>query len=720
MLLGNGTFGAMVWGGENVLRITLGRSDFWDHRGGIEWPEERTWKRVLACLEKGDEAGLRRLFYREEPVPGMTARPSVLPIGRWDIRFAKSFHLATGKLNLERGEASVSIITRLGVRPVLILADMNAPLLRMTFPQGIKPNSILRVPAWKYVGEYLESVGFSPPKKFSSGGLSGWILDRPADPPLCVARRIVDNNIYFVAVFGSGQRDAKRNAADLINSATEEGPAEFRRRNRNWWRAYWERVPKVEIPNERLQLQYNSGIYKFASFANPDGPPATLQGPWVEEYRMPPWSNDYHFNINVQMCYWPALSGNRLESLDRLFDMIESWKPVLRENARRFVGIADGILLPHANDDRGMNMGGFWTGAIDHGSTAWIARLMFRRYRFSMDKTFLRERAYPFMAGAMRVYEEMLERTGGTWALPVGPSPEYGGDAFDAWGKNASFQLACIHRLIEDLLESCRVLGIEPKAEWLEIREKLPKACLVGPEGRERIGLWEGKGLDESHRHHSHLAGIHPFDIIDPDDPTWRNVVSRTLGEWVARGWGEWSAWSFPWAAMIYTRLGLPDMAELLLEIWDRVFVNEGEGTMYMPQFPGLTSPGGGPVSRGERSDIMQMDSGMGAVAAISEMLLQSRQGVHHVFPGVPDRWEEASFDSMLADGAFLVSARLKEGAARWVQIKGLTRGTFVLARPWDGPAVVKRTGRPDKRSRGKVLRIALKKGETAEVVPCP
>lgn len=139
---------------------------------------------------------------------------------------------------------------------------------------------------------------------------------------------------------------------------------------------------------------------------------------------------------------------------------------------------------------------------------------------------------------------------------------------------------------------------------------------------------------------------------------------------------------------------------------------------MYMPQFPGLTSPGGGALSRGERSDIMQMDSGMGSVAAVFEMLLQSRQGVHHVFPGVPDRWQEVSFDSILADGAFLVSARRTEGAVLRVRIESLARGTFLLARPWDRPAIVKRTGKPDKKSRSKVIRIALRAGETAEVVP--
>ena len=34
MLLANGTVGVMIWGQDNILRITLNRSDFWLHRPG--------------------------------------------------------------------------------------------------------------------------------------------------------------------------------------------------------------------------------------------------------------------------------------------------------------------------------------------------------------------------------------------------------------------------------------------------------------------------------------------------------------------------------------------------------------------------------------------------------------------------------------------------------------------------------------------------------------
>src|SRR5205814_1653792 len=142
-----------------------------------------------------------------------------------------------------------------------------------------------------------------------------------------------------------------------------------------------------------------------------------------------------------------------------------AWQPRLRENARSFAGIGGGLLLPDAVGGRCTGMGGFWTGAVDHGSTAWTAQLMWLYYRYTMDEPFLRETAYPFLRAALRVYEVMLEEdrrppttddrppsdterstvgsspvggrssvVGGRLTLPVSVSPEFGGAGAQAWG----------------------------------------------------------------------------------------------------------------------------------------------------------------------------------------------------------------------------------------------------------------------------------------------
>ena len=95
LLQANGTLGTMIWGEKNILRITLGRVDFWDHRGGLPWTEMQSYECIRDCLGRGDEVGLRGLFEEVERDEGVPQRPSILPIGRLGIDFGRGARLKT-------------------------------------------------------------------------------------------------------------------------------------------------------------------------------------------------------------------------------------------------------------------------------------------------------------------------------------------------------------------------------------------------------------------------------------------------------------------------------------------------------------------------------------------------------------------------------------------------------------------------------------------------
>ena len=101
VLLGNGTLGALVWGTGSELRITLGRADHWDHRGGMPWTEKTSYRAIRDCLERGDEPRLRALFEQIEEREGEPRRPTVLPVGMWT-------HLGEGALAPPRSKWSVA------------------------------------------------------------------------------------------------------------------------------------------------------------------------------------------------------------------------------------------------------------------------------------------------------------------------------------------------------------------------------------------------------------------------------------------------------------------------------------------------------------------------------------------------------------------------------------------------------------------------------------
>jgi len=75
--------------------------------------------------------------------------------------------------------------------------------------------------------------------------------------------------------------------------------------------------------------------------------------------------------------------------------------------------VEDGHLLPHAVDDRGMCMGSFWTGNMDHCSTAWEAQLFRLAHRYEPDRGFPRDRDMARPVGT----------TGQSRLLPPGQPP---------------------------------------------------------------------------------------------------------------------------------------------------------------------------------------------------------------------------------------------------------------------------------------------------------
>ncbi len=707
--LGNGRTGLIVWGGGSTLRITVGRADLWDHRGGMPWTERQNYHDIRARLEANDEAGIRDLFRPETArTPGQPAKPSVLPLGRIDLTLVEGWELTSARLVLEAGEVHVGYARGEATKEMRVSLHPEHDFAWVVNVADVA--SVAPVTSWDLLGDRLESLSFEPPVALAGaaddGPAGGWFWALPNDPGVWVAWGAAGRgaaasgpagrNALVIAAGRASEAEAADGARTAAFASIDLERAD--EETRAWWRRYWQRVPRIGLPNATLQEIHDYGLYLFAGLTNPRGVAATLQGPWIEEYDFPPWSSDYHFNINVQMCYSPAVRAGLFDHLRPLFDLVWSWRDRLRRNARNFIGVEDGYMLPHAVDDRCTCMGTFWTGTIDHACTAWVAQMMYDYADYSGDVEFLREVALPFMRGVFAVYRAMMEDDGEALRLPVTVSPEYRGASMDAWGANASFQLAAVHRLCDNLIAAAAAVGEAPDPAWDEVSRRLPQATLTGDES-PRIALWEGVDLEESHRHHSHLAGIVPFDTIDPLSDEWSTIVANSLRHWIGEGMGLWSGWCVSWASQLHARVHNGEGAELLLELWRRVFTNEGRGSMHDAVMNGLTlmgappllpqgdAGGGGDSGKGSttgniltQAERMQLDGAMGAVAAVQEMLLYAQRGVIHVFPAIPESWPGASFERMRAPGGLVVSGWY-ESADAWTVEIAATRAASVAVR---------------------------------------
>lgn len=751
ILMGNGLFGAIVWG-DKRLCITLNRADFWDHRNHLPLTEKMSYANIRKIWADGDRAAMNTLVRRtdsrdplyesaksDQPdksknttirdplnrpaISGLPENPSGLPMGRIELDFGADAKIVSARLDMLDGCLEVHVDIG-GLRhTVRLFVLIDQPMLLIELDDESILKDIITVPSWKFLGDYFKSISFDPPQMLNEPGLTGWIQMRPDDPYMCLACSKTAGRLTVSSVYGKTSADAKANALSLIDDIKEKNITEIYKESKSWWNEYWLDVPEVNIPSAKAEETYYYGMFKFAGLTHPNGMAALLQGPWVEEHMMPECSNDYHFNINAQMCYWPAYMGNRLEHLKPLFKKLKEWEPIMRHNAKMLVGIDDGLYLTMAVSDIGEYKGGYWLNLIDFSATGWIAHLIWLYYKYSMDKDFLRDTAYPFMKGIMRTFEEILEEENGKMTIPLSTAPEYHEFTLKAGGKDPSMQLACIHFLLEALIESSNVLNVdkEKSQQWQRLKEKVqPYATIIGKNynwwnpPQKRIALWEGQDLEWSHRHHSHLACIHPFDTADRDNEDFRQLLASTINHWIAKGPGEWIAFSFVWASIIHSRLGDGQAAHLFFDLWHRLFTDEYSDTFEIAVAPGLTTWSEDPESP---HALMQMDAQMGAVNAIQEMLIHTVRGSLTVFPAVPRAWKNISFKNIRAEGAFLVTAVMSDGNIERIEITSEKGGTIKIKNNIAKKVIIVRQA-GEETTNSKLLVIETAQTERITIIP--
>ena len=699
-VLGNGKIGCLIWGQDNVFHITIGCADLWDHRGGMPICARQNWKDICQALHERNEKKIDDIFRQTQA--GSVRQPSLIPVGRISVVMPQSWRLVRYDLILENGVTEIVIQNRQGKEQrIRFCCDMTCR--QGLVGKGIPEKSeVCLIPSWNiFRGQdfkkfelcehnSLEEHGFSPPERWKDGNRQAFLQPFPADSACIAILQHSEDELSFNLMRGT--KPLKTYTKVYLGSFSD-----LLRGSSSWWKNYWNRVPSVALDHDGLEQIYFHGMYKYGIMTNPAGPPPGLQGPWIEDDRLPPWQGDYHFNINVQMCLSPGLRAGLDDHLKRFFEMIFSWREILRRNAENFVGIKDGYMLPHAVDDRCTCMGSFWTGSADHACAAWISQIMFDYCDINTDWDYLRDKVYDFMRGTMRVFQMMLvQKTDGSLELPVSVSPEYRDARINAWGINSSFQLAAIHRLARNLLKAASILKIKPDPFWQEVEEKLPLCSIAGKGPDQEIALWKGLKLRESHRHHSHLGGLVPFDIFDLHDPEWKKIIERSIFHWTKNGLGAWTGWAMPWGSQIRSRLKHAEMAVLTLELWQRCFNNEGGASLHDAWFPGLT------FIACERGEIMQIDGAMGSVSAVQDILAHAMNGELHFFYGVPLAWKYAEMTGLKLSGGITASGRFERGKTRYLN---LTAGR-------DAEIHIRTADCPNR------LTLTLCRGETAELKP--
>lgn len=403
------------------------------------------------------------------------------------------------------------------------------------------------------------------------------------------------------------------------------------------------------------------GRYLLVSSSRPGTLPANLQGLWTKT-DFNPWSCDYHTNVNIQANYWPAETANLAECHLPLFDYMNGY---LLESGKKTAELCygtRGCVVHHLSDIYGFTLpaDGPW-GLWPHGAS-WLSLHLWEHYRFTDDIDFLKNTAYKFIEESALFFIDNLKKdTCGRLVYAPSTSPENkyfaeedGKRALCYLTAGSTMDTQIIATLFDAYAEGSELLGIENENvdAAKKMRAQLPP-MQIGKHGQLQEWIEDYDEHDQGHRHISHGFGLYPASLINRSTPELYKAIEVAINRRLAVP-GKSVAdigWSMTWKSAMFARLRKGDRAFGMLNGYISRTINKS--------FRNITDipPLGGPV--------FQVDATFAYTAALTEMLIQSHEGVISLIPAIPSRWDHGSFRGLCARGGFDVDASWEGGCVR-------------------------------------------------------
>ncbi|HAY3540267.1 glycoside hydrolase family 95 protein [Elizabethkingia anophelis] len=653
--LGNGMLGSLAWEKNGKLRLSLDRADLWDERKALDisklnfkWVEQQVLKNDYKPVQKIGDWPYDNMSY-----------PTKLPAAalQFDIKclgtvISNQLEIATAlhSVKFSSGVVFQSYIhatQQAGyfsfdhIPDENLIKDLLPKLDVHNYNSGAATESDN-----SHAGEGLGKLGYAKGNikeeehtiRYHQPTYNGRFFE-----VLVKWKKIGKDKLTGSWTISDNQSAALSLPQQLITNSDEW------KNHVKWWKDFWGKS-SVKLPDELIEKQYYLELYKLGSVSRKGAPAITLQAVWTADNgSLPPWKGDFHNDLNTQLSYWPAYTGNHLQEAVSFTDWLWKIRSVSLQYTKQYFGV-DGLNVPGVVTLNGDPMGGWIQYSLSPTVSAWCAQYFYWQWKYSMDDRFLQQKAYPYVHDAAVYLENITRLKDGVRKLPLSSSPEYNDNSVNAWFKDwTNYDLSLARFLFSAASEIAKVSGKEDEAiHWKKILGELPDYNV----NETGLTVAPGQSMESSHRHFSPYMAVYPLALLDVNQPKDKEIVDKSIQYIEKLGTRAWVGYSFTWMSTLYARAYQAEKAVKQLQIFASNFCSPNSFHLNGDQKGGQYS--------GFTYRPFTLEGNFAFAQGVHELLLQSRQGYIEVFPAIPKDWRNVSFVNLRAEGAVLVSGKIE------------------------------------------------------------
>ncbi|MDR1897961.1 MAG: glycoside hydrolase N-terminal domain-containing protein [Prevotellaceae bacterium] len=492
---------------------------------------------------------------------------------------------------------------------------------------------------------------------------------------------------------------------------------------RKQWADYWNKS-SVEFADDFLEKIWYWNHYFFNCAVKAGVTCPGLFANWSRGNIGTAWHGDYHMNYNTQQPFWLPFSSNRLDKNLPYVELVHHLLPISRKWAKEYYGMR-GAFFPHSAYPVEMTLHPYpvpdWGWEVFE--TPWTVQGLWWHYLYSMDVDFLRNKAFAPIKDAVMFLVDYMTRPdahGAQWnddkyhIFPSVPPELYGLQPGFKFNYDTQVDITLAKFIFKAFIEAVDALKYQKQEAALvkDVKKILADMPEYSTADSETYGTIYTSVPGENDRMVYNLPAnlMHVFPGEEYGQDASPDVYQKLVNTFRAHqneGGNEIVLMNLQAA-----RLGILDIEKFKRQVNYAMLPNKTVAD-YVLQ------------SGGRYSDQTEFDW-MGSLGiwlenfslpvVINECLMQSYNGTIHLYPNW-DKRSDATFSTLRAVGAFLVSSKLTGGEIVTLRLLSEKGSRCKIKNPWGNASVrLIRNGTPSETLSGTLLSFPTTANEEIEL----